>query len=229
MGNQYLALSLFLMLLSFFIIMNASSGFEDAKASPVLNSLSLAFSNKTMEQGLAPENTDSEGFVIGVGDSLQQMESLFNAEIAGFEATRNRFGTTMHVRVPVIAFERAIDVPKDRNFAVPRGQKYIKGRGAFLPTLVSMLKAEQKNMPYAIEIVLNTVEEPAVMVKNNPAEFDERLSKIASIADKIEEDGLSQEYISASLKKGENGFLDLYFRPWASPALPEENPVQGAP
>ena len=47
MANQFLSLSLFLMLLSFFIVLNSMSDFEKQTAVPaVLNSLSLAFSSR---------------------------------------------------------------------------------------------------------------------------------------------------------------------------------------
>ena len=44
MANQFLSLSLFLMLLSFFIVLNSMSTFEQETTVPaVLNSLSLAY------------------------------------------------------------------------------------------------------------------------------------------------------------------------------------------
>ena len=47
MANQFLSLSMFLMLLSFFIVLNSMSTFEKEVAVPaVLNSLSMAFSKQ---------------------------------------------------------------------------------------------------------------------------------------------------------------------------------------
>lgn len=215
MANQFLSLSLFLMLLSFFIVMNGVSGFEDTKTHPVMNSLSLAFSNRAKEFGQAPSREENADMVINQGDTLSQIEGLFGAEIAGFEAVRNRFGTVMHVRVPVLNFERAIDItaPEDAQDYVSQSG-YVRGQGAFLQTLVSILRAERHRIPYRMDMILNVSGDPARLPAQDPALFREKAGKVAGYARKLEGLGLPQKYMSAALGEGKNGYLDIYFHPY---------------
>ncbi|MCB1783230.1 MAG: hypothetical protein KDI13_04485 [Alphaproteobacteria bacterium] len=226
MANQYLSLALFLMLLSFFIIMNGVSGFEETKAHPVMNSIALAFSNKPGNEDRAPDDQINKDFVIGEGDALSQIEGLFNAEVIAFESVRNRFGTTMHVQVPVLEFERAIDVPRSSSTQpLEQGNAYTKGRGAFLPTLVSLLKADKRGMPYRMDMILALDNNPADETAITPKLLEEKVEKIGALAGKLERAGLPQKFITAGLGQGKSGFIDLYFSPWEP--IVTENDIKG--
>ena len=50
-GGQLLAMSLFIMLLAFFIVLNAISNYENSKVKPVLQSIELTFASKITEEG----------------------------------------------------------------------------------------------------------------------------------------------------------------------------------
>lgn len=222
MVNQFLSLSLFLMLLSFFIVMNGMSGFENTKAVPVMNSVSMAFSNRTMAQEKAPSDDETLSRVINSGDVLEKVEALFTAEIASFEAVRNRFGNMMHVRVPVLDFGKAIDIPI---LGTPEpfegGDDYVKGRGAFLPTLISMLKAEKHGRPYRLDMVLAVDGDPAEMSARDREKFVRGVGTVSGFARTLEDAGLPGAYISAALGEGKTGFIDLYFRPYEPLVLPD--------
>ena len=107
MANQYLGLSLFIMLLSFFIILNSMSNFDEIKSSPVLNSISMTFAQEKVEDHTDPgfeEDTTQDS--VRSGDTLDQLEELFRSQITGIEAEKNRLGTMMHVRIPLSQFEQ---------------------------------------------------------------------------------------------------------------------------
>ncbi|MCB1839243.1 MAG: hypothetical protein KDI61_03120, partial [Alphaproteobacteria bacterium] len=166
MANQYLSLSLFLMLLSFFIIMNSNSGFEQTKAQPVLRSLSLAFSGKTLEQGQAPLAEFVDVALKGEGDSLERIESLFTTHLTDVQAKRNRLGNMMRIRLPVGSFAQGIEVAADDEGR--GGGNYRGEKGKFLPTLIALLQSSDRGIPYRMDMLLSTPEDPGDMSSANP-------------------------------------------------------------
>ena len=206
MANQFLSLALFLMLLSFFIVMNAVSGFDDSKTNPVMSSLSLAFSNHIPEKIEDPVMEKTPRVASGEGDTLEALEGLFNAHISGFQATRNRLGTVMHVRTDVGAFENAIDTSGVEYDDVP-----MDGRGSFVLSMISILRSEEEGQAYRVDMILNLEEDPAVLQKEFPDEFIRDLKRVSGFAAALERSGLPRRMISAGAAKGDIGFIDLYF------------------
>ena len=78
MANQYLGLGLFIMLLSFFIVLNSLSTFESEKADSVIKSLNESFWNDQPEETetFSPKiSAPAESF--RKGDTLDQVKDLF--------------------------------------------------------------------------------------------------------------------------------------------------------
>ncbi len=186
--------------------MNAVSNFEDSKSKPVMNSLALAFSNRVLEQEMAPFYTSTAQMSLNEGDTLEVLEGLFNAHLSGFEVTRNRLGTVMHVRTTVGQFENSI------NLSGLNYNNYTLGvQGSFAQTLVTLLRSEEKGQPYRMDIILNIPEEPVSIKKQNPDKFISHLKNVSSFASVLEGAGMPKKMISAGLAKGDSGFVDLYF------------------
>ncbi|MGH1403511.1 MAG: flagellar motor protein MotB [Alphaproteobacteria bacterium] len=207
MANQFLSLSLFLMLLSFFIVLNAVSDPDEHRSQSVMNSLSMTFSNEDIPADASPSFDVSD--ILNKkreGDTLEALEGVFNAHISGFEAKRNRLGSVMHVRVPVGRFENAIDFP-----SIPYSEVAIGTRGAFLPTMVTMLRSENGGQPYRMDMVLNVPQEPALYLRNNAKDFQDDLKLISDFALSIERAGMPKKMISAGMAKGDPSYMDLYF------------------
>lgn len=210
MANQFLSLSLFLMLLSFFIVLNSVSEFEQSKAEPILNSLSLAFASKITQKPVAPLKIDVADESIldnkREGDTLEELEGLFNAHISGFTAKRNRFGTVMHVSLPITRFESAMEFSSYNENLLNAGP-----RGAFLPTLITVLRASENGKQYRVDMILNTSSDPAVLDHENQPAFLRDMRRVTNIADTLEQKGLPKKMISTGLKQGKEGMLDVYF------------------
>ena len=207
MANQFLSLSLFLMLLSFFIVLNSVSDFEETRAVPaVLNSLTLAFSNdvKNIQNGPSPSPSLHQDK--REGDTIEVLEGLFNAHIAGFESKRNRLGTVLHVRLPIQRFENAVNSIgfDDAGFpgTVPQ---------SFVDTLITVLRSSEKGQPYRIDMVMSIPEDPAILSDSTPDDFIKALKRVSALAHSMENKGLPKKIMSSGLKKGETGFIDLYF------------------
>ncbi|MBI1300124.1 MAG: hypothetical protein GC137_00560 [Alphaproteobacteria bacterium] len=206
MANQFLALSLFLMLLSFFIVLNAISGYEQTKTEPVIKSISLTFSSeeKRKEQEVSKEPTPVAASK--QGDTMESLEGLFNAHIAGFQVSRNRLGTIMHVRSDVKEFEKAINIQGGSYDQAAMGEQ-----GSFAQTLVTLLRSEEEGKSYSIDMYLNTPEDPAEYQKEFYNEFMRDLRQVTGFADRLEDVGLPKRMISAGLAKGDIGYIDLFF------------------
>lgn len=209
MANQFLSLSLFIMLLSFFIILNAISTFEVSKSRPVLNSLNVAFSQDDTLDIVAPGQTFIKSQTYREGSTLDKVAGLFQAQITGVETKQNRLGTTMYVRMPFKDFSKSVA----SSLSIPEANTALSPTKTqdFVPLLVSLLET-QRSVPYKMDMVLNIEEKPALLAAENPERFMSFNSAISAISAKIEETGLPKRQISAGLKHGEAGIVELMFR-----------------
>ncbi len=217
MANQFLSLSLFLMLLSFFIVMNSVSSYEEKREQKVLRSVALAFSNNKVDDfNGAPDDTPNPLASINSGDTLTEIEGLFSATISGFEMSKNRLGTVMHVKLPIAKFENALDMSGGYSPDIGDGK-----RGSFVKTLVTLLRAEGRGAPFRIDMILNTEDDPAEMIVTNSDEFDKRLSRVSALGEGLENRGIPTKMLSVGLVKGTGGYIDLYFHKYKPFDFPE--------
>lgn len=199
MANQFLALAMFIMLLSFFIILNALSNFEVVKSNEVLTSISVAFSNQDLPNDLSANIIESPVESYNEGNTLDKLKGLFEAQIAGIETEKNRLGTVMHLRMKLDAFEKNLTAS---------GSSF---GGALAPTLVSLLGADE-NVPYTMDMLINLNGNPAVVQNEAPQSISKNVTKVARYAMLIENAGLPKKYLSAGLGQGPEGTIDLYFK-----------------
>ncbi len=199
MANQFLALALFVMLLSFFIILNSMSNFEVIKAREVLTSLSVAFSKENVPNDLSASVKPDPVESAAKGNTLDQLKELFETQIAGVEVQKNRLGTTMHMRIPVDKFEAQISGADGR------------AAGNLTPTLVSLLLAEDQ-VAYSLEIILNLTQNPAALQGDTPQDSIKNIKRVSGYAKTIEDIGLPKKFISAGLGKGPEKTVDLFFK-----------------
>ena len=210
MANQFLGLSLFVMLLSFFIILNAISSFEVSKSATVLNSLSLTFSkDKTLEE-IMPGKMTIESAQTQQGSMLDKIEAVFKSQIAAAETKQNRFGTIMYVRIPFDDFERGMTSSLTISQKAPNSLSSEVDMD-MIPMLVSLMETE-RSVIYTMDMMRNIEENPATLFDENPETFMQMNKSIASIAAKLEQAGLPRYQVTAGLKQGEPGYVDLIFR-----------------
>lgn len=224
MVNQFLSLSLFLMLLSFFIVLNSMSDFEEQTAVPaVLNSLNLAFSGQEqVVQGshmtLGPSAVPSpyeEGK--GEGDTLETLDGLFNAHLAGFQSKKNRLGTVMHVSLPMKEFERSV---KESSIEASQGGDI--SPVSFSQTMVTLLRSAKSGIPYRMDMVYNLEKDPLDLSRGAPDIFKSALGRVTALAEALERKGMPKKMMSAGLVKGKADSIDLYFYRYKPLAVPDE-------
>ena len=76
-GDKLPGLSLFVMLLAFFMILNSMSSYEKQKMENIMQSLDDTFASKITETGNdKPSITKSSDKQLGEGDTLEKIEAL---------------------------------------------------------------------------------------------------------------------------------------------------------
>lgn len=224
MANQFLALSLFIVLLAFFIVLNVNSNYTEAKFEPVKRSLEVAFSSGVTEPRIAAKSSVEAVQEIEEsykeGSTLEKIEALFNAEVAGVEIQKNRLGTEMYIRMPLREFEKNLTIID----AAMSGQEGIAFSGTgvnFLPMFISLLQASDTEIAYHVDMIVNTTEEPAVLQNDEPAQALSFIQKAGRLGQIIGNAGLETKYFSSGLALGEEGMITLHFKRY-KPFIPVE-------
>ncbi len=210
-GMLLMNLSLFIMLLAFFIVMNALSTYEEVYYRPVVKSLEDTFATGVFREGNAPSETPARARSIGEGSVIERIDALFNAQIVGFDMTHSPRAGILYVTVPLEEFDRAVtaanQVDLTRVKSVTGLQTY------FLPTLVSILKADEEGRPYRMDIILHTKDTPPLLVNSDPRALSAVMKQAGAYAARLEKAGMAQRLLSIGVQKGDPQSVELYFRP----------------
>lgn len=193
--------------------MNSISSFEENKAQPVLNSLTQAFTNVDIEikKPATQEIEDAIEKSMRKGDTLEAIEGVFKAHIAGFEPKRNRLGTVMHIKLPIGRFESTIDIDGYENYRKEAGAP-----GAFAQTLVTLVRSvENGGQQYRIDMILNVAQDPATYQEQAPDDFTKDIKRVSKLATTLEQTGLPQKMMSIGMKQGQTGMIDIFIRRYA--------------
>jgi hypothetical protein len=215
MGSQVLGLSLFIMLLAFFIVLNAISSFDEVKVDPVMESLGYAFASKMSEPKIDdhPSVRADEDQSIYEGDTIERIRALFNSQIPSSDIVMSHKKGEMYVRVAYDDLRSAVMAVGQRNALDGATEKQGFLGGFFLPTLLSLMKADEMGIAYRMDMILTVKENPAELKNQRPQTLRAYVKKIAEVASRIEGSGLSTKLLSAGVDQGEEGFVELYFRP----------------
>ena len=82
----YTSLSLFIILLAFFMVLTSHSDFNEERVRPVLQSLEQTFTTRVFENSTGPSFVDDPALTAGDGyAALENLAQLFKAETAGIE------------------------------------------------------------------------------------------------------------------------------------------------
>lgn len=204
-----LNLSLFMMLLAFFIVLNALSSFEEKKFTPILQSLENTFASDSNWDAKSTSLREDPLQSVLEGDSIDRLNALFEAQISAFRATKSKSRGVMHVEMPFDVFYNAIIQIGQQELT--QSNKDRIERDFFLPTLVSILKSEDQGAAYRMDIVLQMEQDPAVMQNNAPGDLKTVVNRVGGVARKLEEFGLPKNLMSIGLSKGKENTVELFF------------------
>lgn len=208
MANQFLALGLFIMLLSFFIVLNSMSNFAEEKSQAVIESLSEAFfAQPPMQKEMESQVVTAPAESLRSGDTLDNIKALFQATIPDSKAQKNRLGTIMTVTVPRDAFETALE---NVNLPVDANSESTGFNSRFADMLAALLDTKV-SMPYEMDILLLTQENPSTLRRLQPANANTLIKKAASYSALLQDRGLETKLVSSGLQQGEAGKVALIF------------------
>ncbi len=218
-GAQFLALSLFIMLLAFFIVLNSISSFNEDKVSPILNNIESVFASKIAENHGKPSTTkNSINQEKQEANALDQIENIFKAQIPNYRLYKDISTGKMYIRVKKQAFEYALQNMDVKNPYLMNKE----GFDNFLGGIIYLLQHNMSDKPYKMEIYLNLPEDPAAMYNNNRQKLITERQKLSDMATILENAGLPKKLLNIGLQKGASNYIDLYFGVY-KPIIPKNN------
>ena len=202
LGGRLMGLSLFFMLLAFFMVLNAISTYEEAKSKPIMGALNYTFNTKVLpSEEVMPSVSENEDVKsTGQGDTLERMKALFNGQIAG-ESAINKTRGELYIRVPFDEFNNAV-------IGVSQGKTGTK----FTSTFLSLMKNDEAGAPLRMDMLLGVSENPAAMQNDDPQRLARLTKDMSAIAERLETAGLQKKLISTGVQKGDDGIVELIFR-----------------
>lgn len=210
-GAILLNLSLFLMLLAFFIVLNGISSFDEMRYKPIVESLITTFAVSPDRGDLAPSVTPDPARSINEGSAVERIEALFNAQITGFDATSSIRGGIMHVEVPLEEFDRAMRMPGQIDLT--KAERVTGLQTFFVPTLVSLLREAEKGRPYRLDILMQTADSPALLYNSDPLVLRERMNVAGDYALLLQQQGLPASLLGIGVREGDPENVALFFQP----------------
>lgn len=205
-GGHLLGLSLFVMLLAFFIVLNSMSDFDEAKVEPTRQSLEETFAAKlASEDTLRMVNIQAEERALGQGQTLERIKALFTDNIAGTKTITSTQRGVMYMRLPRSEFDRIVTTMEAGN--KPDIVKPLLG------TFVSILRTDGRGIPYRVDITYNLDRNPGRIANREPKKMQSLVKDAAATAQALEKAGLPANLMTIGLKKGDPQYVELMFTP----------------
>lgn len=208
-----MALSLFIMLLAFFIVLNAISSFVEHKSHPIVQSIQETFSTKIITPDVAPAIIPDDARAFREGDTIERIDALFKSQITSYDAVKDTGRGIMQVELPLNVFTTAVMAIGQEDILKTSPDVQVKGRKFFLPTLVSLMKSDTEGLPYRMDMVLHVPENPAQLQNRDPKKLGGVMAQGARLADQLQKNGLAEKLVSVGVARGNPGKIDLVFRP----------------
>ena len=222
-SGQMMNLALFIMLLAFFIVLNAISSYEELKTEKVKRSIELAFSKDPDIKEDMPSVRDDPLKSLKEGHTFDRLDALFESQITSFESSHSKTIGVMMVKVPYDDFEKAIMTTGQKDLLQYPSRQAVRGN-FFLPTLVSLLRADIDGAPTRMEILINVDGNPAQMQNQEPLKIESTISTVGEFSQRLQTQGMPQKLINIGISNGDPDYVDLVFRKYIpfSPIEEEE-------
>ncbi len=207
-SNIVLLLSLMLILLAFFILLNSLSEFEAGKAQAVIESVNRAFNGKIESGDRTPAYSASLGALPEAEAKMREVASLFEAIVPSARAKRIRRAKAVRVELPAASLFR------------PAGVRLRPGGEILIQRLARLLARDPRGGPsYDLEVLLGVGVPPARgagPVTPDPRSLEVR--RAALLAQRLIEEGLPPPVLSIGLLPRQPGTLRFVVRVRRDPA-----------
>ena len=207
-SNIVLLLSLMLILLAFFILLNSLSEFEADKTHAVIESVNRAFNGKIESGDRTPAYSASLGALPEAEAKMREVGSLFEAIIPSARVKRTRRANAVRVELSAASLFR------------PAGVKLRPGGEILIQRLAQLLARDPRGSPsYDLEVLLGVGAPPAGgagPVTPDPRSLEVR--RAALLAQRLVEEGLPPPMLSIGLLPRQPGTLRFVVRVRRDPA-----------
>ncbi len=188
-----LLLSLNLILLAFFILLNSLSDFESARARAVLASVKQAFNGEVEAAGQHPAFSSALGALPEVEAKMREFGSLFEAMAPAAQAKSIRRVNLVRVDFPISALFR------------PGSLHFRPGREVLLERLAESLRKGAQGTPrYLLEILVGTGARTSSASSGSasPTSPSLELRRAAVLAARLNAEGAPLDGLSTGLRPG---------------------------
>lgn len=207
--TQFLILSLFLLLLAFFIALTAGAEFDDNKTYPVLDSLGEAFPvNRLRGQGV-PSVIEQADFGTNIGHAIDQIEGLFRSDLFPFAAQVTREKGAVIVSMPVSDMEELLGL-------LPMRVTTPIQRQSFIASLAGLVQSHESRPDFLMSIIVHTNRPPSLMAAGNRTALTRRILQVESYVTAFEEYGLISGRMMTGIQRGDVDKVSLIFSPLSS-------------
>lgn len=186
-------LSLFIMLLAFFIVLNSHAQFSDERIKPILKSLEETFTVRVFRDDLGPSSKQAADRSTGEGyDSVASMDEYFRSAFPGAKPQMIPSRGTYYVEVGKDQFEK----------------KFFGEKATLQKTIVEKLWAYR---PMQMEIWINLQDDPGKASAAGSTQLKDANKLAAAWAGKLQEQGLDQGQLMIGLQKGDPEKVTVLF------------------
>jgi hypothetical protein len=204
-SEQLLGLSLFMMLLAFFIVLTAKGGFEPKKFDPILQSIDKAFSTPTDDlthifPSLIPHATHSTGD----GYSQKAIDQWLNAIIAGTDPAPYFQNGIFKIELDKKPFDRAVQYNQIIELGGSAENPVKMGSFSLFKALASLNMLNDRGMPYGVRLLMRT--------DNNQINDQIETTQLAAYAAEFIRQGVPESLISIGFHHEKSPII-LIFEP----------------
>ncbi|MCS5597573.1 MAG: flagellar motor protein MotB [Alphaproteobacteria bacterium] len=203
-GSQVLALGLFIMLLAFFIVLNALSTFDEQLARPVIASLERTFASRIYQDDIGQTQVQAIEQGNQEGSALQRISALFNARIPGSQVMRQRDGM-LYVRV------RSEDMIDAINSFSTQTDSANRMHMAFRDIFVAVLATQKSEYPLRMDITMNRKAGLFASEGVEARQDEVYIKTLAEVAAQLQKSGLPIQLFSVGLAQGDQKYTDISF------------------
>lgn len=195
--NQLTTLSLFLMLLAFFIVLNVNSNYEVSRSVPVLQSIERTFSPKVVGYEEKENSaTESQQKVTGQANAIDQLQATFKAEIPGLKVTVKKDLDLMSTTISRLKFRNMI---LEKSPAISRIREILN-------------RFIESDKGYVMDMVFYFEQDPAKESFDSPENYKNFLKEVQRYIPLLQEAGFDRRTISLSFFKGNVDDVTLMFK-----------------
>lgn len=187
--STLMSLSLFIILLAFFIVMNGLSEFSKPKVDQAFGSLNMTFSTSIIDSSFDKTSSDDhEEEDDGQGDAMEMLQGTLRSILPNLSIVSEpspNGGKMMAVRITKNQFENVSD--------------------ALFPLFVRLLNHQDMKSEYGLEITSYVRESTSESAQRSFAVLNEYMAD-------LEKAGLARDRLSAVIENGNPAWLMLHFK-----------------